>query len=111
LTRDQKTLRETFQHVNMLVNELRTRPDVQLYFRETGRRMPSGAPGEFLRALMPDMLSDSQILMLASECTSAMGFLAARSILYAEADKIVVHHNPVEDRYRTVRVIREKVYA
>ena len=112
MTRDEKTLRETYAHMKMLVNELRSRPDVILYFRETGRKVPSDAPGDFLRALMPqNMLSDGDILNLARECKNATVFLAARSLLIRPAMRTRVHHNPIADVYREVHIIREKVYA
>ena len=111
MTRDEKTLRETYAHMKMLVNELRSRPDVILYFRETGRKVPSDAPGDFLRALMPqNMLSDGDLLILARECRNAMVFLAARSLLTMGAPR-TQEHNPVHDVVREVHVIREKVYA
>lgn len=103
MTRDEKTLRETYAHMKMLVDELRSRSDVQLYFRETGREMPT-TPGDFLRALMPGMLTDGDLLILARECRNAMVFLAARSLLMMRAPRTVVHHNPIADRYRDVKV-------
>ena len=99
-------------HVARLVGQLRARPDVQRYFIERKIKQPS-APGDFLRALMPGMLTDSELLTLATECTTPVVFLAARNILLAEAVQIVHQHDSLADVRREVPVLmpREKVYA
>ena len=110
MTREQKSLRETFQHITRLVDELKSRPDVQFYCRERGISLAK-APDGFLRALIPGMLTDSELWTLASECKSPMVFLVARSILMEKAAMPVYHHDPLADVRRTMPVLRTKVYA
>ena len=98
------------RHIARLVGQLRERPEVQQFFKERGMKQPS-APDGFLRALIPGMLTDSELWTLASECKSPMVFLVARSILMEKAAMPVYHHDPLADVRRTMPVLRTKVYA
>lgn len=98
------------RHIAQLVGALRMRPEVQQLFKERGMKQPS-TPDGFLRALIPGMLTDSELWTLASECKSPMVFLVARSMLLEEAEKIEYRHDPLADVRRTMPVLRTKVYA